>query len=312
MKQNPWLKWIAVAATVILGIGILYTIWGLRQSHKVQKAQLEQTAAAYAAQLRPLWEEKAALERQLYDLEKAHREEKDTTAYICLLVTEPDQRILTDILPSLEKYGYPGVVALSANALPGAANCLSPEQLKQLTDQGWELCLTADADTDIVGFVEKSKALGYEAKAIYFPNDDCTQVQKTQMQQLGLPVIRYGREVASGVDEKQMTVQAYGSNENNARSLFNSSVNGATVLALTVGYQNGREKFNVENYGNMLATVAGSVKAEKCRVAGVSAVTQMYMENEQRWLELEQEYRSRRSELEAQLNAVILQIREIE
>lgn len=313
MKQNPWLKWVCVVLTAALSIGILYTLWDIRQSQKAESARLEALSAEYSVQLRPLREKKAGLERQLYQLTQNHQEEKDTTSYIILLVTEPDKRIFTDVLPLVKQYGYPGAVALGENTLPGAADCLNVNQLNQLVTAGWEVCLSADASTDIAALEEKVTDLGFAPNAVYFPDNDCTPVQSLKMQQMGLSArIGYGKSVTSEMDGQLLSIRAYGSNEVNAKSVFNSAVNSSTVLALTVGYQNSREKFNEDNFGNMLSTVAGSVKAEKCRVAGINSVSEMYRDNIERWEKLEKQYRIRRAELETQLEEVTRQIQAIQ
>lgn len=313
MKQKPWLKWISIFLTVVLSIGILYTMWGFRKTRQAEKAQLEVIAAEYSARLRPLWERKASLESQLYDLDKAHREEKDTTTYIVLLATEPDARVMTDILPMVEGKEYTGVVALGEDSMPGAKGCLTADQLKQLVKKGWEICLRADANTGIVALNDQVKALGFTPTAVYFPDDDCTELQKTQMQQLGMgAMVCYGRSVPTEVEGSLLRFCAYGSNEKNARTVFDSAVSKATVLALTVGYENGREKFDSENFGNMLATIAKAVKSEKSKVAGIGDVTKLYLGNEERWALQEKQYNSRRSQLEAQLVEVTAQIQAIE
>ena len=308
MKKRPWLKRVAIFLCMVMVICIFVVFKRVQEANEAERAQLRVIAREYDEVMRPLWEKKAQLEREITEQEQLVADEAPPVPVI-LLCTEPSEKILEDIYPITNQYMYPAAIVISEDAFPGEANRMFESDVSELCDEGWELCLGADADTDLAALYDRVTEAGLPAPiAVYTPNNDLTPVQETQALALGIhTAICYGKNAPESKTDGLWYVSAYGSNESDSKTTFQSKVLNAMPQALTVGYSSSREQFSESNYSNMIKTVSNYEKSDDVIVMSIQGANEAYLSSLNAF-KPETEAERRLSELKAELEAVTDQI----
>ena len=314
MKKRPWLKWIGIVLCAVITVLIAIAFYHVKEANEAERAELREVAKHYEEAIRPLWNEKAQLEREIAEQEKVVEAEAPPSPVI-LLCTEPSEKLLSDVYPIASQYGYPAAIVISEDALPGDADCLTESDVVYLLDQGWELCLGADAETDLAALYQRVTDAGLPSPVtVYYPAGGATKVQEEQMPALGIQtVIRYGKKTAAGGMEGLWYLSAYGSNEEDSKTVFQAGVRNAMPQVLTVGYSKSREQFSATNYSNMLKTVNSYELAGDIQVLSIQNASAAYLRSlNGAFSETETEAQRHLRELKEELAAVNEKIWEFE
>lgn len=314
MKKRPWLKWggIVLCAAIVVVIVMMFAY--VRRVNEAERKELREISKEYEEIMRPLWNEKARLEQEITEQERMAAEEAPPSPVI-LLCTEPNKRILDDVCPIADQYGYPSGIVISEDAFPGDEDCLTMGDVVHLLDQGWDLCIGIDADTDLAALCQRVADAGLPTPtAVYYPSGDVTGEQEEQIQALGIhAVICYGVKLTKRNTEGLWHSMAYGSNESNAKSVFQGMVHNAMPLVLTVGYSSSREQFSAENYSNMLKTVSSYERTGDLEVLSIRDASEAYLRSQNgAFSELETDMQRHLRELKEELDAVNARIWDIE
>lgn len=280
MKERPWLKRVGIILCLVMAVWIAVIFNNVRRENEMEREALRKLSKEYEETMRPLWKEKAQLEQEIIEQEKLVADE--AMSPIMLLCTEPSAQLMNDVYPIADQYNYPAVIVISEDAFIGDEGCLAENDAAFLLDLGWELCIGADAGTDLASLYQRVTDAGLPAPvAVYYPANDVTNEQEEQILTLGIQtVIRYGKKLEERNTEGLWYPAAYGSSESNAKSVFQTMVRNAAPLALTVGYGNSREQFSTTNYSNMLKTINNYEKAGEVEVLRIQDACNMYL-NEQ-------------------------------
>lgn len=306
MKKRPWLKYAGIVLCVVMAVIIAVIFEHVRRENEAERVELRKIAKEYEEIMRPLWNEKARLEQEITEQEKVVEEEAPPPPVI-LLCTQPSGKILSDVYPIVDQYGYSAGIVISENAFPGDADCLTESDVAYLLDQGWELCLGANVNTDLTALYQRVVDAGLPAPvAVYYPANDATKAQEEQALALGIQtVIRYGKNIAEGNTDGLWYLSAYGSSESDSKSVFQTKARNAAPLALTVGYSSSREQFSSENYGNMLKTVSSYERTGDVEVLSIQSASRAYLGSQSgAFSEPETEAQRHLRELKEELDAV--------
>jgi len=171
-------------------------------------------------------------------------------ALINLLCAEPDERILTDIVPHTDHYGYPGIIAISEAFFPGMDGCLSLDAFLGLLEKGWSYCLTVTADTDLPSLVSRSASWGIPAThTAYFPNGDYGDTWDSLLCNVGInTVLQYGMSLPDYTPSIMTVLPVIGNEESHWYDLYQLAYSTSSALFITEGYQNPREICKAEEH----------------------------------------------------------------
>lgn len=306
MKKWLWLRQLGIILCVVMVVIIAVLFHRVRDANEAEREALAQISREYEETMRPLWKEKERLEREITEQEKRIAEDAPPVPVV-LLCTEPNEALLSDVYPIADSFAYPAALVVSEGAFPGDAGCLTESDVAFLAEQGWELCLGADGETDLAALAQRTAAAGLPSPvAVYFPAGDGTAAQEAQALALGIRiVIRYGKGAAAGDTEGIWYLSAYGSSESDAKTVFQTKVRSACPSVLTVGYSNNRERFDAENYRSMLKTIHSYEETKDVEVSGIQNAYSAYSDAQNgAFSGPETEAERRLAELEEALDAV--------
>ena len=300
-------KFAVIALAILLVVFFVFLIW----EDKRQDAQYEAKAQEYEQELRPYRSEQSRLEYELEELEYTVAHSGDNMGSVIVLFSAPDARIMTDCLPKMKEYGYPGVVAVSDEFFPGGDGCLTVEDVKLLIKEGWELCLTVTPESDPAALSARIEQSGLpKAVCAYFPQSYSYAEWKDRLVPLNLIAV-IERYLPQDNGEDLWNVKAYGSNESKGAELLRDNTSTLECAALTVGYQNRYELYAENNFNGMLATLKRNADDGKLAVANVTAARERSLLREAVIAAAEENTGKQREELNAALKTVQEQINAI-
>lgn len=134
------LKKIVLGVTAILVIGLCVFLWKNDSKEAAQNEQYEE----WNDERRPIKVELKKVEQQLENLNRNYEAEKMPRGTTQLIFTDLSEKIHSNAYPIMKEYGYKGVLAVSAEQLPGKAGCMSEIQFKELIEDGWTICVKWD------------------------------------------------------------------------------------------------------------------------------------------------------------------------
>jgi len=301
----------AIAAAVIL---LIVGLWVYR-SRMTEAERIAQAALDYNDEMTQLRIKKSELERQIETLQKAQDAELGNLGTAVVLCTEPDETAQKAIA-QMDAYGYVGVLAVSDQSFPGDPGCMTVQEVNALTDRGWELCLSADRETDINALYDRTAEAGLAAPtALYLPDEAGTDAQLAAAAALGIStVVRHSSVQEASVQEDTTqnalwSVSAMGSYETYVKDRFLTAVQKSDCIVLTVGDRREREQYLRENFDAMLKVMQEQVSKATVEVGGLQRAQERrscYIEQKSTGSESE-EIAARQAELEA----INVKIREI-
>lgn len=254
-KNRPWIKWVAIAVSAVLTVVMLVASIHVSRERRKNRENWQEVSDAYSEKMRPLWEEKRSIERELTGLEDEEAELQLQAISAVILCTEPDARIMDDIYPKMEKQGYAGLIALAENRFPGDEGCMTISDLRTLLRRGWEICITVEEGTDVAALCDRVINAGLpNPVAAYYPNGGYNHTVKDTLAAVDIDkVVVYGEVKAKLKDI--WCLPAYGSYEHDSKRVFMESVEDGTGVAMTVSYADERGKYDKGNFEAMLDTI---------------------------------------------------------
>ncbi len=261
-------------------------------------------------------EESSALQAQKHEIESeiAQLENEISDAFsnhgsAVLLYTEPNARILDNIVPMMKDYGYHGSIAISDRYFPGDEGCLSVNEVMDLTNDGWDLCLSVSADTDVSALYNRITATGLPAPvALYCPDDACSQAQAKAAQKLGITsVFEHHKKTENQIADMEYFA-ANGSNESTSSSALSSAVKKSNCIAMTVGWRRDREMYEINNYSAMLSVTSQYAASGRLALTGAAAAVERFHMHEEDIEKAESERTKEKEDLEARLADIEEQI----
>lgn len=308
MNRHKLVNWIVY---VLIAVGALALIVLLAGDYRQEQAALAKARELDAAR-QPLLQRRSIINDELAGMT---REEARIlhTASVQILFAEPDRRILTEAAPLMAGYGFPGMIAVSADMFPGDAGCLSVQETLQLTTQGWGISLSASQGTDLAALTGRLQAAGLPAaQAVYFPAGDCTSEMAAQAAGLGVHVvILYGAQPPEGAPEEIWFLQARGAMDDGLGSLYEWALANHGGFVMTEGWNEPRELFSVDDLRISLTTMEASSTVGDLHICTASAAWEEYAAIEAQRAEVQRLNASRRAELESELARIDEELAEI-
>lgn len=283
--------------------GILLMLNRFKTNKDTQTKQTyNEESAALQAQKQELESEIAQLEGEISDAASNH-------GSAVLLYTEPNARLLDNVVPMMNDYGYHGSIAISDRYFPGNDGCLSVAQVNDLIDDGWDLCLSVSSDTDVAALYNRITDVGLPAPvALYCPDEACSKTQAKAALKLGINyAFEHHKKTENQVQDMEY-FSASGSNESTSSSALSSAVKKSSCIAMTVGWHRDRELYEINNYSAMLSVTAQYASAGRLALTSTSAAIERFHMHEKDIEKAETERTKQKADLEAQLADIEEQI----
>lgn len=248
--------------------------------------------------LRPLYEEKSKLERQLSNItfRRSHALERSTV--FILLLTDCSETLVHKFSTMLQPNDCPAVICISDSSYPGAEGCISVKEAKELVERRWEFMIDISSDADRLTDLLQSYALT-KPVAIYNPNKETDNENISH----DLPHVNYGNQ-----NDKTLFNAVYGMQDEDFTYAGNTALANKTSIIMTVGTVLPREIYNKELLQRILSFVV-SKELQICTYSENTALHAQYIQQQQKVVdETEEEYQS----LSEALKNIEVQIEKIE
>ena len=266
----------------------------------------------------PLRAQKRELEQQLAQVEREYQVKINGKGTLTLLCMDMTEDIYTVIYPQMQEYGYVGLLAVTEETLPGAEDCMEAEQVTELLDAGWCLCLHWNGERALEEWLmdmrERLKAQSMDMpKEIYFERETYETEYDELLATYGLEAVVHHQEpglpaLTTQTEEGIWHIGAWGWNQVNARKSMEQALEEGAGLVFTIG---AKYYYDEEQFPKMLTVLAEYEAAERLYVTDVASAYAYRGETEEARGALQQELEAEREKLKAEIAAVNKQIFEL-
>lgn len=189
--------------------------------------------------------EQYALAGRIEELQSEYQLRIDGSACLTIVCTELTESIYTEVYPDMQKHGYTGILALSEKQLPDAADCITSEQFRRMTEDGWGICLLWDGETALEQWLpemqHRLQARGLPMpQELYFERDTYTKTYDTLLAQYGIDTVVHHQEeglpyVTTQLEEGVQHIGAMGWNQTGSSDRLARAAHSGGILVFTIG-----------------------------------------------------------------------------
>lgn len=301
-----------VSVLLVIALGVLLLIEYV--DNKKQEDRLEEK---YAESM-PLRSQRLELEQRLQQVEREYQVKINGKGTLSMLCMDLSEDIYTVIYPQMREYGYIGMLAVSKEAFPGAEGCMEKEQVEELLDAGWCLCLYWNGETALEEWLTEMRqsledlTLAWPEQ-IYFERETYQTEYDSLLAERGVKVVVHHQEsglpaLATQTEEGIWHIGAWGWNQTNARKSMEQAVEEGAGLVFTIG---AKYYYDEDQFPKMLTVLAEYEDAESLYVTDVTSAYAYRGEAEKDEELLQQELEAEKERLKAELEAVNQKIAEL-
>jgi len=297
---------ISIIVYIVIAVLAVGTIF-LMTDHS-QRLQAQHNVAAIQEEARrPYLAKRLELTTQIAQLEQQLQKLYPTQMGIHILFAEPDQRILTEALPMMDRYHIVGTIAVSDAFFPGSEGMLTASEMQQLLDKGWDICLSLTSQNDAAALIGRLADAGFAIPTTaYFPDGDCTLADEAHLSSLGVQtIVQYGMEtLKEGNAPSLWLIPAYGTFDESSGTAFDKAFNTQSNVVFTEGWQRSRETFTTEDFRDNLELFTDYVNLNHAKISNISTACTQHIEAEAFRQANEAEWQQLHADLVQQLETV--------
>lgn len=313
METEVFVKRILQVVTVLLAAGLVVLLILEFRDRKKSEDYYEDKYIVSA----PLRAQKKELERQLAQVKREYQVKINGKGTLTLLCMDLSEDIYTVIYPQMQEYGYIAMLAVSETALPGEEGYMEIEQVEELLDAGWCLCLHWNGEVELEEWLTDMRSMletqSLEMpKQIYFERETYQTEYDDLLAEHGLEAVVHHQEeglpaLTTQTEEGIWHIGAWGWNQVNARKSMEQALEAGAGLVFTIG---GKYYYDEDQFPKMLAVLAEYEAAQSLYVTDVSAAYSYRGETEEARAALQEELEAETAKLETEIAAVNKQILE--
>ena len=245
-----------LAVLVVLAMAVF--IPQMVKNRQVQQEQVEKNAQLQQEQLerlRPLISEKRALQREASDIQAELDADGRTAGMSAILFQAPSAMIQDDAIKVLNDHNVQGNVLISMQAFPGQEGRLSVEELRELTDAGWELCVPYMAEADMARLLERIAQCGLPApRSLLLQQEASATALAACIERFGFVAVAYvGQAPGTEADVFELAVYSHREDLTTINAIFDQLQVRGHYAAVTVSYdQNAADYYSGSRMNSIL------------------------------------------------------------
>lgn len=283
-----------ILVTILCIVGIFFLI-NLKKSEQNTISISEQQEQQRMLALRPLYEEKSKLEKQLSDITYKRRHAVDRSPVIIPLLTDCSKYLIHEVSSIFQQYDYPAVICISDTYYPGAEGCISVEEARKLINYRWEFMVDISSNVDKLTELLLSSGLT-KPVAIYSPNTD----EHNEKTNFDLPVVYYGNQ-----SDKSLFNAVYGIQADELFYAVETAVYDKKAVIMTGGSILPREMYDE-------TLISGFLTYSEFIGAGQNVLICTYSENAALQTQYNQQQKKVIDETEAEYQSITEELRNTE
>ena len=332
-----------VLVVLLLAGGFLY----MRQVDQQDKARMRELYST----VEPLQRQREALAAERDGLELDYALQMRDVGTVEILFRELDKRIFTDAYPLMRDRGITGVLGVCVQQYPETTGKMKLEQYQRLMLDGWGSCYIYENPVDLELWFEQMELLFDRdllpvPTAIFFPDNSYDSSMDRILLRHGIQTVIHSAEDGHSATVTELNGEIWHTSAMpwnytgvNSDTALLARTNGAN-LAFTVGFQNLWDAFERENFEKTLDTLVSMLPVDETlqeaveptpvpqdpslivtpedelqkpllKVTTFEQALRDHQDTETNNALLEKELADRKADLDAQINALDVQIREL-
>ncbi len=248
-------------ATIVVIAGILLLGFYFKEEGE-RKEQANKRHALMENELNPLSVRKREIERELRNLEETKEEKIQAKGTTILLFTDMDKQIYKKAYPTMQEYGFKGVLLISEERYPGAEDCVTKEQFDEMIADGWTYCVQWNESESVsVWQKSQSKLLSgldlEDTDVVYFPKGTYKKEYKADLKKAGYTSVAHCGDEGLSLIQTEVTAApwfpgTYGMNGQGPRNYLNDAMEQGGSIVYRIGFSKEEELFDEKTFESML------------------------------------------------------------
>ena len=274
------------------------------------KQKEKQVVAIYnewSEKRQPLEKELRALQDELKTLNLEYQNLITPQSTTQILFTDLNHQIYSLCYPVMKELGYVGILTVSGSQQPGQQGCLTVDQVEDMKQNGWILCVKWEGEFD--------KGLG---PIVYFPKGSYQADLDVQLAQAGVSIVICEKEDLDSPLQTQYEqgiwhIGAMGSMTERPKAWLREAVANDANITFLIGFEEEHQMYTDKNFIGMLKAIREYVDSGDMVVCNPEKAKEHYYVRETGISpEVEVTYQQAKAMLESKIKEVKEQLKEID
>lgn len=316
-NMNEKKRWPLAALVVVLALCLAALLW----HDSYVSRNWENKTESKEDRIRPLFVRKEKLSQELQELERQYSNATKGRGTLSILFTDINEHIYTEIFPVMQKSHIPGVLSISEKSFPGLPECLTADQIKEMQQSGWDVCVTwtaGDTVKDVKSVKKRAEEQGISfSQTVYFENGVYTKKYDKDLAGAGFrSVVHHCEEdlpmITSDISGELWYPGVVGLRGHQPKYRLQEAIANKKNLIYTVGFAKDDEMYASGPMTNMLNYVLDYVNKNSLEVMSPDEAREYYYSLGGGKEELTAEYEAEKAELESRIAELDKQIASIQ
>lgn len=233
------------------------------------------------------------------------------------VVGDTREGLIDDVKGQLDEQHMKANLVLSPDSFTEREGYIGTDRMKELTDEGWEICISASSAEEVASVVNllEDNELP-KATALLLKDGNESKEITTRAYRLGIRIILAGPENIDRDDTSFTWIPVYGYRNAEDEERITEAVRNSKAVALYISSKAEEEQktassYSQEDFANVLELVGGYSKSGACIVTVQSGAAERYKEREEALKRAEDEAGVSIEKIEAEIDEINEQIKAI-
>lgn len=273
---------------VICTVVFVVLCFGIAQDHFEENRRAEVMEQRYKKaneQINSLYIRRDRLTEQIQEIrDELKTEDGGNLATVTFLLSEPDRELAEQTGKHFDKYSVDANIVVSMEKFPGQEGYMSPDEIRTLTDTGWEICIAASTGREITNLSNMlAKADLPKATSVLVENTKSINAITEQMKNQEISVLFTPPEMEFEKDNELIRIPVQGYRTAGIKDKTVEAIDNSETIALEIGPTNSKESLTADPYdeivfANMLTIIGQYIKSGECKVMAAAGAGQRYRE----------------------------------
>ena len=317
MFNSKFSRIIIIICTVIFA-GLCFCIVQDHFEENRIAAEKEQQYKQVNKQINSLYIQRDQLTEEIETIrDELKTEDGGNLATVTFLLREPDRELAAQTKKYFDKYSVNANIVVSMDRFPGEDGFMTIDEVRALTDAGWEICFTASIGREITNLSNRLTLAGLpRATSVLVTDTTSIDAIKEQMKSQGIEVMFASPEMKLEADNSLVQIPVQGYRSAGIKDQTVEAINNSETVGLAVGPKNSKESLIADPYdekvfANMITIIGQYIKSGDCKAAPATEAGRRYKERNANLARANAKAGSSIEELEREIESINAELQSI-
>ena len=244
-------------------------------------------------------------------------EDGGNLATVTFLLSEPDRELAISTKKHFDSYSVKANIVVSMDTFPGKDGLMSAEEVRALTDAGWEICAAVSTGREVTNLGNRLASAGLpQATSVLVMNTVSIDGIKEQMKSQGIEVMFASPEMEIEEDDSLVCIPLQSYRTAGIKDQTVEAINNSETVGLSVGPKGREETFIADPYdetvfASMMSIIGQYIKSGDCKATAAAEAGRRYKVRNANLARASAKAGSSIEELEKEIESINAELRKI-